>query len=146
MRFPRQTKIFRGQLDVAPFAGVFFLLIIFVLLQSSMVFPPGVPIELPQSGNLPGTDDPTVVVAVDATGQLYFDNQIVTSESLETGLRRSVNRASGNLTLILKADKEVSYGRMIEISLIAESAGISQVLLATRHTTTPIPVASSDAR
>ena len=56
MRFPHNTKIFRGQLDAAPFLGVFFLLLIFLLLNSSLVFTPGVEIQLPETANVPGPD------------------------------------------------------------------------------------------
>jgi hypothetical protein len=34
-------------MDAAPFAGVFFLLVIFLLLNSSLVFPPGLKLQLP---------------------------------------------------------------------------------------------------
>ena len=60
MKFPRQAKIFRGQLDVAPFAGVFFLLAIFLLLHSSLVLPTGVQLQLPDSGDWPGADAATL--------------------------------------------------------------------------------------
>jgi biopolymer transport protein ExbD len=56
MRFPRQAKIFRGQLDAAPVAAVFFLLVLMLLLQYSHTFLPGVRVQLgeaPASGELP---------------------------------------------------------------------------------------------
>ena len=40
MKFPRNARIFRGQLDAAPFAAVFFLLVIFMML-GSLVYTPG---------------------------------------------------------------------------------------------------------
>lgn len=40
MRFARNARIFRGQLDAAPFAAVFFLLVIFMML-GSLVYTPG---------------------------------------------------------------------------------------------------------
>ena len=43
MRFPRTHKAFRGQLDVAAFAGVFFLLALFLAFSGSLIFTPGVP-------------------------------------------------------------------------------------------------------
>ena len=69
MKFPRNARIFRGQLDAAPFVSVFFLLVIFVLLFSlpgSLLHTAGVRVELPVSGNapLPGTDHPTISVAM----------------------------------------------------------------------------------
>jgi hypothetical protein len=47
MRFPRNAKMFRGQMDAAPFAGVFFLLTLFVLL-ASFTYTPGVRLRLPR--------------------------------------------------------------------------------------------------
>ena len=59
MRLPRNVRIFRGQLDAAPFLGVFFILLMFILLHTSLVSHPGVEIQLPFSGELPGPDGPT---------------------------------------------------------------------------------------
>ena len=73
MRLPRRFQIFKGQMDAAPFAGVFFLLVIFLLLNSSLVFPPGLKLQLPATEELPGISGPTVTVAVDAS-RLYFSN------------------------------------------------------------------------
>jgi biopolymer transport protein ExbD len=47
MRFARHAKIFRGPLDAAPVAGVVLLLMMFMLL-SSLVYTPGVLVELGQ--------------------------------------------------------------------------------------------------
>jgi hypothetical protein len=41
MKFPRNARIFRGQLDAAPFAIVFSCLLLFLLL-SSLLYTPGV--------------------------------------------------------------------------------------------------------
>jgi biopolymer transport protein ExbD len=46
MRYSRNTKIFRGGVGAAPFAGVFFLMMMFAMLFYSHVFFPGVPIKL----------------------------------------------------------------------------------------------------
>src|SRR5438105_1110307 len=109
MRFPRNTRIFRGQLDAAPFAGVFFLLLIFVLLNSALVFTPGVPIQLPEAVNLPGTANRTLVVAVDETGQLYFENQIIGPERFKEKLQSAVSEAPQPLTLVVQADRKVIH-------------------------------------
>ncbi|HTG45051.1 MAG TPA: biopolymer transporter ExbD [Verrucomicrobiae bacterium] len=139
MRFPRQTKIFRGQVDAAPFACVFFLLVIFLLFNSSFIFTPGVPIELPSSADLPGTEGPTVVVALDESGQLYFDHQIISEVELQTRLRSLVNTAPEQLTLIVQADRRVLYEKVIRLGILAEAAGIKRALYATRPELTPTP-------
>ena len=132
MKFPRNTKFFRGQLDAAPFAGVFFLLVIFIALHSSFVFTPGVPIQLPTAADLPGTDRPTVVVVIDAGGQLFFENQVIDETRLKQRLTVEVKDSREPLTLIVQADEEVKYKMFVRISLLARNAGFKDVLLATR--------------
>jgi len=92
MKFPRNAKVFHGQLDPAPFAGVFFLLILFVIL-GALVYTPGVQINLPVTVDLPGTDNPVVAVAVDADGHLYYENQLIPEGLLRLRLAKAVKRS-----------------------------------------------------
>ncbi len=137
MRFPRSTKIFRGQLDAAPYAGVFFLMVIFLLLNSSMVFTPGVPIQLPQVAGLAGTERPSLVVVIDHAGQFYFENQVTDQSHLKESFAAAVAQAPKPLTLIIKADKAVKYETLLQLGLLARDAGIRDALLATRPSTLP---------
>lgn len=134
MRFPRNKQIFRGQLDVAAFAGVLFLLVIFILLHSHIVFTPGVPIRLPWADDLPGViGHNVVVVAVDAGGQYYFDNQITQERLLQQRLQEEVQKTSPEpLTLIIQADKDITDERLTQLGLLARTAGISNAVRATR--------------
>ena len=71
MKLPRNSKVFRGQLDVAPVVGVFFLLLIFLMLQNFITFIPGVPVRLPEAANLSGFRGPSMAVIVDRNGQFF---------------------------------------------------------------------------
>lgn len=137
MRFPRNNKIFRGQLDAAPFAGVFFLMLIFLLLNSSLVFTPGVPIRLPEADLLPGAANPTVVVAVDAGGHFYFEHQITDENHLQEKLRGAVAKANAPLTLVVQAHGEVQYEVVVRLCLLAQTVGIKEAHLGTRPPTVP---------
>lgn len=130
MKFPRNAKPFRGQLDAAPFAGVFFCLVLFLLL-GGLLYTPGVRIQLPESTGLPGTDRPTVAVALDARGQLYFENQIIGRDELKARLEAVVKRSPDPLTLLVEADRAVNYDALMGLTLLARSAGIREALLAT---------------
>jgi biopolymer transport protein ExbD len=130
MKFPRNARIFKGRLDAAPFATVFFLLAIFLLL-SSMVYTPGVRLDMPLASDLPGTDKPTVAVAIDANGRLYFENQLVEEGELKAKLARVSTNSTQPLTLVVEADKNVTYERLVKLTLLARDAGISSAWLAT---------------
>jgi len=145
MRFARNTKIFRGQLDVAPFAGVFFLMVIFLLLNTAMVFTPGVPIQLPDAvfgaddseTVLAGSPNRTVVVAVDESGHFYFENQVIGREQLKERLQSAVLESRQPLTLVVQADKKVKIEELMPLWLLARSAGVKEIIQATRPSVVP---------
>ena len=133
MKFPRNAKILRSHFDVAPFAAVFFLLVIFVMLADIMPTA-GIPLhslQPPEAANLPGPDTPSVAMAVDANTNFYFENQIVNERVLMTSLRFATNAAHGSLTLIVHADKAVTYDTLVHLTLLARQCGITNVWLAT---------------
>ena len=142
MRFPRNVRILRGHLDAAPFAAVFFLLVIFVML-GSLVYTPGARLELqlPQANGLPGTDKRPVWVAIDADGRLYYENQGIEENDLRRRLQAVVKKSAEPMTLVVYADKAVSYEKCLRLAVLAREAGISEALLATlpRPYATPPP-------
>ncbi len=140
MKLPRNAKIFRGQLDAAPFAGVVFLLLIFLALNSRLVFDPGVKIELPEvRGPLSGTLNPTVIVAVDAAGLLHYDGQNITEEKLLARLQALRTNAAGPITLEILADKSSHLEVPLRLMSLAKEIGFPEVLLNARPAIRPIP-------
>lgn len=130
MKFPRNARLLRSALDVAPFAVVFFLLIIFLMLVS-LLPAPGLSLHLPAAGDLPGTDKPTVAVAIDSQGRLFYANQIVTENELKSHLAGALGKSGKTLTLVVQADKTVTYGQLVHLTMLARDVGIHDVLLAT---------------
>jgi biopolymer transport protein ExbD len=130
MKFPRNTRLLRNPFDVAPFAAVFFLLVIFLML--GVLLPtPGIPLQLPLAGDLPGTEQPSVAVAVDTGGRFYFANQIVSADRLKSSLAAAAKNSREPLTLVIHADKLVTYEQLVRLTLLARDAGIQNALLAT---------------
>jgi biopolymer transport protein ExbD len=119
---------------VAPFAGVFFLLVLFLVLNSSLVPPPGIRIQLPAANlpEMPGTWRPAMTVAVDRSEVLYFDHQVVTAADLLKRLTERVRPGQEPLTLVIEADEGVKMPAMVRLAALARQAGIADVLIATR--------------
>jgi biopolymer transport protein ExbD len=140
MRLPRNAKIFRGQLDAAPFAGVSFLLLIFLVLQSKLVFTPSIRIDLPEVPvDLPGTANPTVVVAIDRGGQIYYESQAVTNlMDLRNRLRAAAQNSREPLTLEVQADESTTFKTTLPVLSLASEAGIAEARVATRPRPAPI--------
>lgn len=219
MRYPRNIKIFRGGVDAAPFAGLFFATVLFMVLLYSHVFLPGVPVRLGveedravlaertvrvmrdgsvrflgelyeagdlkeeirgrlQRGELPdrvvmeaepgtaekavtavesllkeagvgiklpgdrmdlpddagfaGAPNPVVVVGVNLNGQIFFQHQRIDETALQRRLAETVEKVGGDLTLVLQADKNVPYEKIIDVGRVARKAGVKRMMLGTR--------------
>jgi len=140
MIFKTHCPIAKGLLDPAPLVNVVFLLLLFFLLSSTYVQQSGIGI------NLPGFERPTarnfqsLVVTVTSKNMLFFNNQPTTLVDLQKALREEARRTT-NQELIIKADKQVPHGVVVEIMNIAFKAGLRGINIATRPetpmTTTP---------
>ena len=78
---------------------------------------------------------------IDADGRLFFANQIVSENELKSHLAMPQKDSRAALTLVVQADKAVTYGQLVHLTLLARDAGIRDVLLATlpRVTSEPGP-------
>lgn len=147
MKLPRNAKIFRGQLDAAPFAGVLFLLLIFLLLNSKLIYRPGVRIDLPEMTEaVPGTSDASVVVAIDSNGQLFYENQWVGESELIKKLKVALARSSEPMTLEILADKSGKVESWTRLANRVRSIGFKAVDIRVRPSILPLPAAQSEQK
>ncbi len=145
MKLPRRLTFLRGPLDAAPAVNVVLLLLIFFLLGSSFVLQSGIKVDLPRSPfSMPFPEQaPIVTVLMEpehrdpATGQsqprqpiIFFNNEIVKMGDLQGRLERA-GRGGGH-SLMLKADRDVSNGTLVEIMNLAMAQKWS-VILATER-------------
>ena len=81
-----------------------------------------------------------MAVAVGADGRFYFANQIVSEAELAARLTSAAKNSPEPLTLVIHADKSVTYDQLVRLSLLARNAGIQSALLATlpRILNTPV--------
>lgn len=139
MKFPRRAKLFRNPFDMTAYAAVFFLMVIFLVLGAQR-YTPGVKIELPVAGDLPGSDQPRVTVAMDEQGRYYFHNQIIEEAALKAQFTKAAESARAPLTLVIEADKAVRQEHLMRLALLARDAGIHDALLATLPRAAAAPV------
>lgn len=131
MKFPRRARLLRNPYDATAYAGVFFLLVMFVSL-SSRLYTPGVKISLPVGEDLPGTDRPTVTVAMDEFGHYYYQNQIIAEGALSNQLHEASTSSPTPLTLVILMDEAARYKNLQDLQMLARDAGINDAMVATR--------------
>ena len=128
MRFKRRVAIFSGQLELTPLIDVVLLLLIFFVLSSSLIFSPGIKIELPESVTSTDVQSTDLVLTITDKNEVYFRNKLISPLEVDEELRdelRDVKDDRGDETprLIINADEKIPWGRVIHIMDIAWTEG-----------------------
>lgn len=134
MRFPRNAKIFRGQWDAAPFAGVFLLLALLLLISLRQTFTTGIHVSVPEvESQLPGTFGAVALVVLAGDDRIFFNNQIFLDEaSLQEQLRRYAAARPGELTLVIRADGSVRSERIARLQALHRTLGFAHCIWQTQ--------------
>ncbi len=124
----RRQEIKKGELDVAPFLNVFFILLVFFMFSSSFIFQPGIRVNLPKAVTGEVISQENIVMTITRDDAVYLNDRYVSAEEMSSRLKLlSKEKAS----LLIKADRSSSLGKIIEILDMCRVEGISQVSLAT---------------
>jgi len=120
------------KLDLTPLIDVVFLLLIFFMLGTSFIdINAGVKIDLPQSSIEEISDFKEILIAIDkdknlelaykdSSGKKYNENVKMTE--LEAELKKIIS-TSQEKNVIIKADKDIDHGTVVQIMTKAKNAG-----------------------
>jgi len=118
------------QIDIAPLIDIIFQLLIFFMLTSSFVMQPGIKVKLPKAVTSEVVKYENIEVLVTRENVTYLNGKVVTTPELEALFKQAAKR---NQTILIKADKHASLGRVVEIWDMARDLGLSQVNIATNQ-------------
>ena len=125
----------RYYLDVAPLFDVLLIALMFTLLGSYYIFPPGLSISLPVSPQrqLPGLPA-TQVLSIKNNNFLLFNGMRFTLQEFTQYLKhyRFKDIDGGDAVLLVKADEDVDIQTFVWVSGIAHEAGFSIIQLAAK--------------
>ncbi len=115
-----------SEINVTPFVDVMLVLLIIFMVTAPMLTQ-GIDLDLPQTRtvrNLPQDAD-HMVLSIRRDGSIYLDKYEVKAEELEGQLKRLV--ADQKKQLFLRADREVSYGQVVQVMGEIKHAGIDRM-------------------
>ena len=130
MRFKRHLQLEQGlkAIDTVPLINMLFLLLIFFMLISSSVVQSGMKVNLPKALTSEVIKYENIVIVVSSDNVIYLDNQVIDLRKLKTSLEH-ISKRKG--TILIKADKGASLGRVVQIWDLCRESGIAQINIAT---------------
>jgi biopolymer transport protein ExbD len=118
------------QIDIAPLIDIVFQLLIFFMLTSSFVMQPGIKVNLPKAVTSEAVKFENIDILVTSENVTYLNGKVVTTQELKALLKQAAKR---NQTILIKADKRASLGRVVEVWDMARDLGITQINIATNQ-------------
>ena len=131
MTFKTHCQMSKGLVDPAPLVDIVFLLLLFFVLSSPFVMQSGFGVIMPATSVPTRISFQPLVLTVTSDNLLFFNNQPTTIEKLAQSLREAV-QAGRSRELVIKADRLVSFGTIVQIRSVAIKAGITSVNEAAR--------------
>ncbi|NCD32173.1 MAG: biopolymer transporter ExbD [Spartobacteria bacterium] len=139
-KYRQENRIANGLIDSAPFIDLALLLFLFFMLTHMMILRPGIKLELPEAPFISGANYEAMVLFATQEGYFFFGDERTPLEGLEAAFAQAVHR-NPDATLLIEADKRVPYDTLVHIYNKAHRAGIRDVVLGTRLTSSGKSVA-----
>jgi len=130
MRFRpiRHRDRIQGIFELTPLINVFFLLLIFFMFTSSFIFQPGIRVSLPRAVTSEVLAPEEIAIIIDKDDTIYVNDRPISIEELTSNLRIL---AKEETPLLIKADRNSSLGRIVEVLDLCRAENLSQVNIAT---------------
>ncbi|WP_207476713.1 ExbD/TolR family protein [Arenibaculum pallidiluteum] len=118
-----------AEINVTPLVDVMLVLLI-VFMVAAPLMSVGVPVDLPrtQAPPMPQNKDP-LFVTVAPDGKVFVQETEVGVDNL-VALLEAVTNANPEARIIVRGDKSIQYGRMLEVMGTMSAAGYTKVGLA----------------
>lgn len=125
-----------AEINVVPYIDVMLVLLVIFMITAPLLTQ-GVKVDLPQADAepLPAEADDPVLISVNVDGEFFIDigegkNQPVDRETLMTRVA-AVLKYRPKTPIMVKGDRNVDYGRVVEAMVLVQAAGAPSVGLIT---------------
>ncbi|MDO8319529.1 biopolymer transporter ExbD [Rhodoferax sp.] len=115
-----------SDINMTPLIDVMLVLVVIFIITAPLLAS-SIKLDLPTTEAAKAGDAPqSVTVVVDAVGQTYLQDRVVALDELVRQLQL-LAQANPQTEVLLRADKTVPYGRIVEVMGAAQTAGLSRI-------------------
>jgi biopolymer transport protein TolR len=115
-----------SDINMTPLIDVMLVLVVIFIITAPLLSS-AIKLDLPKTDAAkPGDVPKSIAVVVDAGGQAYLKDQPVTQAELAAQLTAAA-QANPDTEVLLRADKSVPYGRIVEVMGAAQKAGLNRL-------------------
>lgn len=132
-----------ADINVTPLVDVMLVLLV-VFMVTAPLLTVGVPVNLPETA-APPIHEPKepLVITVNKEGAIFIQETSIPADSLVAKLQ-AITGANSDASIYVRGDKDINYGRVLEVMSLVTAAGFHKVsLVAEAPKAHPAPAHSS---
>jgi biopolymer transport protein TolR len=118
-----------SEINLTPLMDLTFILLITFIITFPLI-EQGIPVDLPKGEANELTDEDARTITVNQDGHLFLDDVPVTLSELN-GMMQDLGLRQPDVTVMVRADKRITYGRVVEVLKSLHAASITRMALVT---------------
>lgn len=118
-----------SEINLTPLMDLTFILLITFIITFPLI-EQGIPVNLPTHKAKELTANKARTITLDKDGELYLDDVPTTLSRLNARVREW-GKLDPELTVMIRADENIKYGRLVEVLKILHDANIAKMALVT---------------
>jgi biopolymer transport protein TolR len=116
-------------INITPFTDVVLVLLVIFMIATPLLIRSEIKVNLPRTAAADTAAQKTIVVTIDAVGNVYVDGARVALAQLATTLSSTLKKRP-NAPVIIMGDKMVRYDLVVRVLEIARTSGVNKLSLA----------------
>ena len=116
-------------INITPFTDVVLVLLVIFMIATPLLIRSEIKVNLPRTAAADAAAPTTIVVTIDAAGNVYVDGARVALAQLAPSLSSTL-RKRPDAPVIIMGDKDVRYDLVVRVLEIARTSGVNKLSLA----------------
>ncbi len=127
-----------ADINVTPMVDVMLVLLV-VFMVTAPLLTVGVPVDLPKTSAQQITEQKEpLVISINAEGKTYLQNNEIAVDQIVPRLQAITNN-NPSASVYVRGDRNINYGRVLEIMGLINAAGFTKVSLIAEQSTSAAP-------
>ena len=119
------------RIEITPMIDIVFLLLIFFMISTTFISIPGLKVNLPKTTSREISQQKAEInLMITKEGKIYLDDRSLDEDALSREFLAAFER-DAETTVILRADRDASHGKVVQVMDLARRAKLHRLAIAT---------------
>ena len=102
-------------INIVPMIDIIFAILTFFIIASlDLIRVDNIPIDLPKASSSTLVESKPLILTIDKESNIYLGDKLIDSSMIVNQIRNFIFETSNDI-LVISADKDVSYGKVVEV-------------------------------